>query len=167
MPRGPQWFALRTRSRHEKRVEMQLTEQGICAFLPLQTESHRWSDRHKVVEVPLFPGYVFVQVVQSAETRLTLLRTTGVAALVGIHGEGLPIPDKQIDDIRTLLENGVPLSPRTFLNVGQRVRIRGGSLDGVEGLLLARNADRSLVVSVELIRRSLEVRMAGYEVEIM
>jgi len=161
----PQWYAVQTRSRHEKRVATQLSEKGICAFLPLLAQSHRWSDRRKVVELPLFPGYVFVQFVQSAETRLVLLRTAGVAGLVGIHGEGLPIPEKQIHDVRTLLENDVPLSPHPFLSVGQRVRIRGGSLDGVEGILVAKNADRSLVLSVELIRRSLAVRVAGYEVE--
>jgi transcription antitermination factor NusG len=161
----PQWFALRTRSRHEKRVAAQTAEKGICTFLPMPSEEHRWSDRRKLVQVPLFPGYVFVQIDASAEARMAVLRTSGVVGFVGVQGRGVPIADKQIEDIRLLLEQGVSFTAYPFLNVGERVRIRGGCLDGVEGVLVARNADRSLVVSVELIQKSIAVRIAGYNVE--
>jgi transcription antitermination factor NusG len=78
---------------------------------------------------------------------------------------GLPIPDSQMQDIRTLLASDVPFEERSFLRVGQRVRIRGGSLDGVEGILSSQDQNQSLVVSVDLIQRSLSVRIQGYEVE--
>jgi transcription termination/antitermination protein NusG len=159
------WYALHTRSRHEKRVAAHLEERGLTVFLPLLRELHRWSDRRRLVEVPLFPGYVFVRTVSCAEVRILLLRTAGVASLVGAHGRGAPIPDKEIEDVQTLVNHRIPLAPYPFLDVGQRVRIRGGSLDGMEGILAARNADRSLVVSVELIRRSVAIRLAGYDVE--
>lgn len=160
-----QWYAIQTYSRHEKKVATQVQEKGIYTFLPLVTQVHRWSDRRKIVQVPLFRGYVFVQIVCSAEIRLCVLQTAGVARFVGIQGRGIPIPDKQIESIRTLLEQDVPFAPYPFLRVGQRVRIRGGSLDGIEGILVAKNSDRSLVVSVDLIRRSLAIRVAGYDVE--
>ena len=159
------WYALQTRSRHEKRVVAQLEEKGITAFLPLLRELHRWSDRRRMVEVPVFPGYVFVRVAGCAETRILLLRTDGVVNVVGARGQGAPISDKEIEDVQALVNHRIPLAPYPFLNAGQRVRIRGGCLDGVEGNLVARNADRSLVVSEELIRRSLAIRVAGYEVE--
>lgn len=159
------WYALQTRSRHEKRVTAHLEEKGVTTFLPLVREVHAWSDRRKMVEVPVFPGYVFARIVHGPEARVLLLKTEGVASLVGAQGRGLPIPDKEIEDVRALVNQKVPLAPYPFLNVGQRVRIRGGSLDGVEGILAARNADRTLVVSVELIRRSVAIRLDGYHVE--
>jgi transcriptional antiterminator NusG len=159
------WYALHTRSRHEKRVAAHLEQRGVTVFLPILREVHLWSDRRKQVEVPLFPGYVFTRVVYGAEVRALLLRTEGVTSVVGPRGRGVPIPDKEIEDVQTLVNQRIPLAPYPFLNVGERVRIRGGSLDGVEGILAARNADRSLVVSVQLIRRSLAIRLAGYHVE--
>src|ERR1700693_4068701 len=90
------WFAVRTRSRHEKIVAYQLRNQGVTAFLPLATQIHRWSDRKKIVQVPLFPGYAFVRVVPSSKQYVSVLRVYGVSSFVGVRGEGTPIPDKQI-----------------------------------------------------------------------
>jgi len=100
-----------------------------------------------------------------AENRLCVLHTAGVLGFVGVHGVGLPIPEKQIEDIQTLLAHNVTFGLCPFLNVGQRVRIRGGCLEGVEGILVAKNTDRSLVVSVEMIQRSIAVRVDGYDLE--
>jgi transcriptional antiterminator NusG len=161
----PQWFAVRTRSRHEKRVASQTNEKGICTFLPLLKETHHWSDRRKRIDVPLFHSYIFVRICLEDEARLSVLRTFGVVGFVGTRGRGISIPAKQIEDIRLLVERDVPLEPYPFLAAGQRVRIRGGAMDGVEGILVAKNADRSLVVSVQIIQKSLSVRIAGYEVE--
>ena len=161
----PQWYALRTRSRHEKMVSDQLLKQGIESFLPVQKHTHKWSDRTKEVELPVFAGYSFVRMIFSSRDRLRVLQTPGVAGFVGIRYMGIPIPESQIEDIRTVLASGLPFEERTFLQVGQRVRIRGGSLDGIEGILSAHEEDRSLVVSVELIQRSLSVRIQGYAVE--
>jgi transcription antitermination factor NusG len=84
---------------------------------------------------------------------------------VGICGVGLPIPDKEIEDIQTLLAQNVTCALYPFIRMGQRVRIRGGCLDGVEGILVAKNSDRNLVVSIELIQQSVAVRIDGYDVE--
>ena len=165
--REPCWYALRTRPRYEQKVTAQLGHKGIKVFLPLLSQVHRWSDRRKVVQVPLFPGYLFVHVPLSVEARLEVLQTIGVVSFVGSHGQGLAIPDKQVEDIRTILDQKVPCTLYPFLRAGQRVRIRGGCLDGVEGLLVACNSDRSLVISLGPIRQSLAIRVQGYDVEIL
>ena len=117
------------------------------------------------MEQPLVPGYVFVQIPKADEPRIAVLRTSGVARFVGVQGEGIPIPDKEIEDIQTLLSTETPFGFSPFLRAGQKVRIRGGYLDGVEGILVAKNSDQSIVVSVELLQRSLAIRVAGFELE--
>jgi transcription antitermination factor NusG len=159
------WFAIQTRPRHEKKVNVQLQAKGVEGFLPLLTEKRKWSDRCKVVQQPLFSCYMFVHISESDGARLSVLNTEGVCWFVGDRGKGLPIPDKQIQDIQTVLHGNVPFAPYPFLRVGQRVRIRGGCLDGVEGILLSRDADQTVVVSVELLRRSLAVHINGYDLE--
>lgn len=161
----PRWFAVRTRSRHERLVTRQLESQGIQSFLPVMNKIHQWSDRRKEVQEPLFSGYAFVHMNQSSEERARVLRTQGVVNFVGIQGVGTPIPDHEIDNINTLLASTVAYEERPFLSVGQRVRVCGGALDGLEGILAAHNSDRSVVISVGLIQRSLSVRVAGYNVE--
>jgi transcription termination/antitermination protein NusG len=159
------WYGLQTRPRHEKIVAQRLEEKGVTTFLPLVTEVHRWSDRKKSVEMPLFSCYVFAKFVPNRSDRLRVLRVEGVFGLVGARGEGAPIPDEQIDAVRNVLEGQLPWSSHPFLKIGQRVRIRSGALDGLEGILVSRNGDRTLVISVEAIQRSLAVRVEGYEVE--
>jgi transcription antitermination factor NusG len=159
------WYAVQTRARHEKKVAMQLQEKGATTFLPLLTQTRRWSDRRKVLELPLFSCYVFARLAPSMGMRFLALQTRGVLSIVGAHGVGAPIPDKEIEDIQTLLAQNATSSLYPFIKVGQRVRIRGGCLDGVEGILVAEKSDRRLVVSIELIHRSVSVRIDGYEVE--
>jgi transcription antitermination factor NusG len=159
------WYGLQTRSRHEKIVAQRLEEKGVTTFLPLVTEVHRWSDRKKSVEVPLFSCYVFAKFVPNRTDRLRVLRVDGVFGLVGSKGEGAPIPEEQMAAVRNVVEGQMPWSCHPFLKIGQRVRIRSGALDGVEGILVSRNGDRTLVISVDAIQRSLAVRVEGYEVE--
>jgi transcription antitermination factor NusG len=159
------WYALHTRPRHEKIVAQRLEERGVTAFLPVVTEMHRWSDRKKKVQIPLFGCYVFARFTPNRADRLRVLRVDGVFGLVGARGEGSPIPDAQIDAVRSLVETQLPWSSHPFLKIGQRVRVRSGVLDGLEGILVSRNGDRSLVISVDAIQRSLAVRVEGYEVE--
>src|ERR1035438_6528505 len=159
------WYGLQTRPRHEKIVAHRLEERGVTAFLPLISEEHRWSDRKKTVQVPLFSCYVFAKFAPNRSERLRVLRVDGVFGLVGDKGEGAPIPDGQIDAVRSLVETELPWSAHPFLKIGQRVRIRSGALDGMEGILLSRNGDQTLVISIDAIQRSLAVRVEGYEVE--
>jgi transcriptional antiterminator NusG len=159
------WYALHTRARHEKMVTQRLVERGVETFLPIVSEVRRWSDRKKTVQLPLFGCYVFARFAPNRAERLRVLRVDGVLGLVGARGEGSPIPDEQIDAVRALISGELPWSSHPFLEIGQRVRIRSGALDGVEGILVARNGDRTLVISVNAIQRSLAVRVEGYEVE--
>jgi transcription antitermination factor NusG len=159
------WFAVQTRSRHEKKAHAELQEKGIQSFLPLFAEKHRWSDRQRVVDVPLFPQYLFVRIAVSSHERISVLRTNGVVGLVGTKGSGIAIPDAQIERIQRVIDQKIPYNPHLYLNVGKRIRIRGGALDGLEGILTAVNGDQTLVVSVELIQRSLAVRIAGFDIE--
>ena len=160
-----QWYALLTRARHEKAVAQRLQERGVATFLPLATEVHRWSDRKKIVQIPLFACYVFARFGAAAAERLRVLRVDGVLNLVGSRGEGAPIPDDQIESVRILLQEQLPWSEHPFLKIGQRVRVRSGALDGMEGVLVSRNGDRSLVISIDAIQRSLAVRVEGYQIE--
>jgi transcription antitermination factor NusG len=159
------WYGLQTRPRHEKVVAQRLQERGVITFLPLLTEVHRWSDRKKSVEVPLFSCYVFAKFTPERAERLRVLRVEGVFGLVGAGGDGAAIPDEQIAAVRSVVEAKIQWSSHPFLNIGQRVRIRSGALNGIEGILTARNGDRTLVISVDAIQRSLAVRVEGYEVE--
>lgn len=161
----PCWFAVQTRPRHEKKVSTELKEKGFTTFLPLCSELRQWSDRRQPVDLPLFPQYVFVQFAASPAARVPVLRTNGVIRLVGAQGIGTPIPHEEIDSIHTLLQQKVPFEPCSFLKTGQKVRIRGGSLEGVTGVLGAIHGDRTLIVSVELIQRSVALKISGYRVE--
>lgn len=160
------WYAIHTRPRHEKRVSHQLQEKGFITYLPVLNEVHYWSDRRKSVDVPFFAGYCFVRMLESSTTRLPVLRTPGVIDFLG-KGLSGAIPDKQIEDIHTALAQGSACIRHPFLRVGQRVRVRGGALDGVEGILLDLRGNRSLVISVDSILQSLAICIEGYDIEIL
>jgi len=165
MPAEANWYAIRTRSRHEKVVERQLQVLGINVFCPVISQLHHWSDRRKLVESPLFAGYAFVRISPSPEERVRVLRAHGVVQFVGGHGQGTPVPAEQIEAVQALVSNNIPFTKHAFLKVGQRVRVRGGSLDGIEGILVAQKGTRNLVISVEPIQRSLSINIEAYEVE--
>jgi transcription antitermination factor NusG len=164
-PAAENWYAVQTRARHEKIAETRLQERGVTTFLPMVTEVHRWSDRKKIVQTPLFGCYVFAKIAPTNVDRVRVLRVDGVLSLVGTRGEGTRIPEEQIYSVRILLQERLTWMSHPFLKVGQRVRIRSGALDGMEGVLLSRNGDRTLVISIDAIQRSLAVRVEGYEVE--
>jgi transcriptional antiterminator NusG len=162
----PQWFAIQTRYRCERRVTAQLQHKGLETFLPVLEEIHRWSDRRKRIDTPLFSGYTFARFDPSSSLRKELLHTAGVIGLLSSAGEATPVPAKQIQDLQLLLAHKAPCALHAFLKVGQRVRIRGGSLDGLEGILEQRG-EKSLVISIESIRRSIAIKIAGYELEMI
>lgn len=169
MPDSPQqtrWYAIRTRYRFEKKVTAQLHCKGLETFLPMLGEIHRWSDRQKAVNVPLFSGYTFAHFDLSSAQRIELLRTQGIIALVTFGSETIPVPDRQIADLQQLLSVRVPCSLRAFLKAGQKVRIRGGCLDGLEGIL-EQSGEKSLVISIESIERSVAIKIEGYELELI
>ena len=159
------WYAVQTRARHEKAVEERLLEQGIATFLPLVTEVHRWSDRRKTVQLPLFSCYLFAKLAAHNEHRQRVCRTLGVLRNCGLSRWKCRFPKNRSMPCELSWSSNFPGPTHPFLKIGQRVRVRGGSMDGVEGVLLARNGDRTLVISVDAIQRSLAVRIEGYDVE--
>jgi transcription antitermination factor NusG len=161
------WFAIHTVARHEKRVDALLQEKRVDTFLPLLRQVRQWSDRRSTVEVPLFSCYVFVNLAPTPEERTKILHTPGVLGFVGNERQGTPIPTEQIESLQTALSREIPCVPYPYLHAGTRVRIRGGALNGVEGILVQQREDRSLVVSVELLQRSVAIRVEGYDVEVI
>lgn len=114
----------------------------------------------------MFTCYVFVRTVPIIEERLKILRTPGVLGFVGGDRQGAPIPEAQIQNLQTVVRENIPCSPHPFLRLGRRVRIRGGSLEGLEGILMGQSAEKYLIVSVELLQRSVSIRVEGYDVEL-
>jgi transcription termination/antitermination protein NusG len=161
------WYAIHTVARHEKRVDHQLREIGVVTFLPLMQQIRQWSDRRATVEVPLFSCYTFARMVQAAGERLRVLRTPGVLGFVGSERIGTPIPNEEIENLQMAIREKVPFAVHPFITVGKRVRIRGGSLDGVEGILARQGGDGSLVLSIDLLRRSVSIRVEGYDIELV
>ena len=161
------WYAIHTRPRNEKWVAGQLQEKKVCIFLPLLRQIRQWSDRQSKVEIPMFSCYAFVRIAQTTDERLKVLRTPGVLGFVGNERQGTPIPDEQINSLSKAISENVTCLPHPFINVGRSVRIRGGSLDGVEGILMRKGEDQSLVISVELLRRSISIRVEGYDIELV
>jgi transcription antitermination factor NusG len=153
-------------ARHEKRVDERLQENRVLTFLPLMQQRRQWSDRRATTEVPLFSCYTFVRMVQRSEERLKVLRIPGVLGFVGSERGGTPIPNEEIENLQTAIREKVAFTVHPFLTVGKRVRIRGGSLDGVEGILVGQAGDKTLIVSVELLHRSVSIRVEGYDVEL-
>jgi transcription antitermination factor NusG len=164
-PQESNWYAICTMARHEKRVAQQLQENRIFAFLPLLQQIHRWSDRWSNVEVPMFSCYAFVHIAQKTEERLKVLRTPGVLGFVGSERRGTPIPDYEIENLQSAIREKIPCAAHPFISSGQRIRIRGGSLDGMEGILIRQGREQSVVVSVELLQRSISIRIEGYQIE--
>jgi transcription antitermination factor NusG len=162
---GGQWFALSTMSRHERLAAQEIQSRGLETFLPTVTEIHRWSDRKKKLEVPLFPGYLFIRAEMSPDVRRKVLFSRGIVSFVGMGGQPVPIPPQEISTLQHLLQAGTSCSPHAFLKIGQRIRIHGGSLDGIEGILSKVEGGDRLVVSVESIQRSIAIHVEGYKVE--
>lgn len=162
----PQWYALVTRYRLEKTVAAQLRQKGFDVFWPAIPQVHQWSDREKKIEVPLFPGYVFVHIPYPMRERIQVLRTPGVVRFVGMGLAAAIIPSKQIEDLQQLLSSHVPCSLHAFLKQGQRVRIRGGCLDRMEGIL-EQSDEKKLIISIQCIQRAIAIEISGYSVELI
>jgi transcription antitermination factor NusG len=162
---GLSWYAVRTRPRFEKKVVGELAQKGVETFLPLNSTMRQWSDRRSLVQLPIFPGYVFVRIAASVANRVSVLRTNGVLNFVGPRNLGIPIADEEIDSVRSVVDQKVAFEPYPYLRAGEMVCIRGGPLDGVSGILEAVNGDKSLVISVNLIQRSIAMRVEGFRVE--
>lgn len=154
---GLAWFAIYTRSRHEKVVRDSLRGKGYESFSPFYKARRRQGKRSVVVDLPLFTSYVFCRF--NALQRLPILKTPGVVFIVSRAGEPEPVDPREIESLQTMLQSGRPLQPWDFLPVGQKVRIRTGALAGAEGTLVRiKNRDR-LVASVTVLQRAVSVEI--------
>lgn len=152
------WFALAVKPRHEKLVAQCLRYQQIEDFLPLYVERRRWSDRMKSLALPLFPGYVFCRC--EYERRLSVLNTPGVNSFVGFGRTPAVVAPEEIAAIQAMLESGLPAGPGAYVRIGQRVRIEGGPLAGLDGILVREKDSLRVVVNVELLQRSVYVEVS-------
>ncbi len=159
------WYAVRTRSNFEKRVATELAGKGLNVFLPSFRQVHQWKDRKKVVEQPLFPGYLFAHMQDTPEARLAILKATGAVQILG-QGQSIePVPDEQVEAVRTLLSASVSCFAHPFLREGSRVKIRRGALKGIEGFLVRFKNQFRLVLSVQLLSQSVATEVDIQDVE--
>ena len=160
---SPRWFAVYTAARHEKNVSTLLKDREVESFLPLYRTVHLWKNRTKAeLELPLFPSYVFVRIPPCERGRV--LSVPGVLSLVGSKNEAWPLPDFEIEGIRSGLNQRNP-EPHSYLVIGDRVRIKTGALEGMEGILVQKRNGLRVVLSLEQIMRSLSVEVGLHELE--
>jgi transcription antitermination factor NusG len=159
----PHWYAAYTCANHEKRVAEQLGRRAVEHFLPLYQSVRKWKDRRIRLEVPLFPGYIFVRL--PVEERLRVLGIPSVVRLVGFGGLACALPDPEIEALRNMSGCGLRAEPYTYPGVGRRVRVIRGPLEGVEGTLIRRKGRVRLVVSIDLLRQSAVVEVDTTDVE--
>jgi transcription antitermination factor NusG len=157
------WWAVYTRHQHEKAVAGMLSTKGLEVFLPLYDSIRRWNDRSKILSFPLFPCYVFVR--GGLNRRLQVVTTPGVHMIL-FHGEHVAtIPEAEIDAIRRAVEGPIQVEPHPFLKCGERVRVKRGSLEGVEGVLVRKKNLLRLVLSVDMLAQSVAVEIDAADVE--
>lgn len=159
----PQWFAAYTCANHEKRVTEQLRERSVECFLPLYTSVRRWKDRKVTLQLPLFPGYVFVHL--APQKRFRVLQVPGVACMVGTSRQPTPLPDHEIQVLMDAKALAVRTQPYRFLTAGAKVRVKAGHFEGLEGFVLRRKGMQGMVVTLRAISSAfvLEVDAADLE----
>ncbi len=159
----PRWYAAYTCANHEKRVAEQLEQRSVEHFLPLYETVRRWKDRRMRLQLPLFSGYVFVRL--ALRNRLQVLQVPSVVRLVGFHGLPTPLQEGEIEALRDMLARPLCAEPHPYLIVGRRVRIKTGPLAGAEGILVRAKNRYRIVLSIDLIMRSIAVEVDTADVE--
>jgi transcription antitermination factor NusG len=157
------WYAVYTRHQHEKTVARILAIKGFETFLPLYQVRRRWQDRDKLLSLPLFPCYVFLR--GDLERRLDIVTTPGMHAFVLSAGRPASISDIEIDGIRRGVESGAYMEPHPFVKSGDWVRVKSGSLEGIQGILVRKKSLYRLVLSVEMLGKAVAVEVDVAQVE--
>jgi transcription antitermination factor NusG len=160
---APHWYALYTNARHEKVVAHQLEQRQIETFLPLYRTWHRWKDRRKQIELALFPSYVFVRIEE--QQKLPVLKVPGAVHVVSFNGKMAALPQREIDALRTALENEIYAEPCPYLKIGRRVRVVRGPMQGAEGILSRKKDKCRVVISVDVLMRSVAVEVDATDLE--
>jgi len=159
------WYAAYTCANHEKRASTQISRRGFDCFFPTYNTVRRWSDRRIELELPLFPGYVFVHLALC--DRLKVLQAPGVARFVGFGGLPAALPDEQITTLRAGLNAGLRVQPHPYMTIGRRVGLKSGPLAGMHGILLRRKGNLRVVISIELIQRAILVDADVADLEVL
>jgi transcription antitermination factor NusG len=157
------WYAAYTRSRHEKSVAEKLTRKSVETFVPLYETVRRWKNGEHRVQLPLFGGYAFVRI--SLRDRLQVLQVPGIVRLIEFNGMPIPLPEREIEQLRQALTCGTKAEPHPFLTAGRRVRITAGPLTGYEGILVRRQGTPRVVLSISLIQRSIFLEIEADSLE--
>ena len=160
-----EWYAVYTIVRHEKTVNSTLTDQNIETFLPLSEVLSQWNDRRKTVQLPLFPGYLFVNIF--LQDRWNVLNTCGVVRILGVNGTPIPVPVEQIEAVKRLLKSNLKYDPYPYLTQGTEVVVINGPLQGMVGRISERRGKYRLILSVDLIQRSVSVELDIRDVELV
>jgi transcription antitermination factor NusG len=158
---------LQTRSNCERRIADGLTGQGIETYLPEYREAHQWKDRRRWVSIPLFPGYVFVHISDQPAVRRTVIETAGVVGFVGSVSRMDEVPEPEIEAVRRMLRSPQGCSPHPFLQQGCRVRVKRGSLEGIDGVLIRFKNQARLVVSIPLLGKAIAAEIDVRDVEVL
>jgi len=158
-----QWYAVSVRPRHEKLVTRHLEYQGLNHFLPLYRSVRRWKDRRKELDMALFPGYVFVNL--NLRDRLGVLRAPGVVQFVTFQGQPAAVPESEICALESGLSAGLRPQPHPYLRQGKKVRVKSGPLVDAEGIMIRRKEGFRLVLSIDLIMRSVMLEVDEADVE--
>jgi transcription antitermination factor NusG len=154
-----------TYANHERKAAAEISQRGVENFLPLYRTARRWSDRRVEIEMPLFPGYVFVRL--ALQDRLKVLQVSGVARLVGFGGLPTALPAEEIDAWRGAMNGQLRAEPHPSLTVGRRVKLKRGPLAGMAGFLLRRKGNLRVVISIELIQRAVAVDADAADLELL
>jgi transcription antitermination factor NusG len=157
------WYAITVYPRHEKQVVKQLEGRGVRSFVPTYRSVRRWKDRRKELDLVLFPGYAFVELALCS--RLAVLTVPGVVRFVTFHGQPAALCEREIQSLRSSLTSGTRVAPHPYLQKGRRVRVARGPLAGIEGILVRRKEHFRLVLSVDLIMKSVALEVDESEVE--
>jgi transcription antitermination factor NusG len=158
-----EWWAVYTRHQHEKSVVEYLSKHNLETFLPIYDVVRQWKDRKKKLSLPLFPCYVFLR--GSSECRVQILSTPGVRSIVSMVGRPAAIPEAEIEAIRRVVESSLTVEPHPFLCRGDRVRIKSGPLAEIEGILVRSKGSSRLILSAELLQKSIAVEVDAFAVE--
>lgn len=160
----PLWYALYTKSRFEKKLLSELSERSIEVFLPMREILSRWKDRKKRIWIPLFPGYIFVQHVDTPANRYKVLNIPGAVRFVGFEGRPVPVPVEQIAGVRRFLESSLAIDPYPYIEIGRRVEVIAGPLRGIQGRLVQKKGRFRFVLQVDLIRQAVSVEIDASDV---
>ncbi len=161
-----QWFVLNVKSRHEFITNNELRKKQIATFLPSFKNWRQWKDRRKLIDFPLFPGYLFVHIPLHSEAYLNVLKTRGAVTFISLEpGHPAPISPDEIDTLKILLDSGKEMDVYPNLKEGTKIRIKSGPLKGAEGIFINKEQDMRFLVNINLLGRSVGLKIYANEIE--